>query len=181
MVEGSGFENRRTERYQGFESLLLRCAKSAYDEKRRDQTRLHPTSCGAAHSTRYQQSASAVAGYRPPAANLKSAASGDATSQLQYPFIRNVSRRAAQDGSSMNPAWKSQIDLSGLPASSFMGSIGQQAFSVWQLAPASLGPASFETPSSPPAPAPPPPLPAAPPVPRPPLPAVVEGEPAPPP
>jgi hypothetical protein len=25
VVEGSGFENRRTERYQGFESLLLRC------------------------------------------------------------------------------------------------------------------------------------------------------------
>jgi hypothetical protein len=24
VVEGSGFENRRTERYQGFESLLLR-------------------------------------------------------------------------------------------------------------------------------------------------------------
>ena len=24
MVEGSGFENRRTARYQGFESLLLR-------------------------------------------------------------------------------------------------------------------------------------------------------------
>ena len=29
VVEGSGFENRRTERYQGFESLLLRPAKHA--------------------------------------------------------------------------------------------------------------------------------------------------------
>ena len=27
MVEGSAFENRRTERYQGFESLLLRYIK----------------------------------------------------------------------------------------------------------------------------------------------------------
>src|SRR5262249_31070950 len=33
VVEGSGFENRRTERYQGFESLLLR--QASLGERRR--------------------------------------------------------------------------------------------------------------------------------------------------